>query len=412
MQAPQGPAPPDEQRLLDRHAPILRYDPQDLYRAISAESAVANPGNVLLDADGETIARAGSGGSASLSLRLLGDYERRRRVRDERLAFAPGYATDVRRMQAAEHPFARRIYGRVCPSEAGKAWLQYWFFYYYNPKNLRGLGKHEGDWEMVQVHLDPSGAPDRVIYAQHEFGEARPWQEIESRDLRPIVYVAELSHASYFRRGSFPYAIGRPSLPFGIDHALGGRTEGQPDGPEEIPTVEVFPEQGWPLWPGRWGTGERTVFGRIGDGPGSPGNQEPKWSDPEAFHRRQGRLSPVLRRLAGQVGRFIGRGSFPDPPVLEACEWDGDELRISYRIEAHGLHRTKYVVLTVNEADGQQLVLVSRLVRKVPASDKAVFSLPEVIGPLRVWASAFNGPRQRSDPTSIEVPPQGFRASQ
>jgi hypothetical protein len=407
MHSPQVPGPPDEQRLLDRHAPILRYDPQDLYRAISAESAVANPGNVLLDADGETIARAGSAGRASLSLSLLADNASRGRVEDERLAFAPGYATDARGMQAAEHPFARRIYGRVCPSEAGKAWLQYWFFYYYNPKNLRGLGKHEGDWEMIQVHLSASGAPDRVTYAQHEFGEARPWQEIESDDLRPVVYVAELSHASYFRRGSFPYAIGRPSLPFGIDHALGGAMEGQPDGPEEIPTVELFPDHGWPLWPGRWGTGERTVLGRIGDGPGSPGNQEPKWSDPEAFHRRQGRLAPVLRHLAGRAGRFLGRGSFPDPPVLESCRWDGDELRVSYRIQAHGLHRTKYLALTVNEAEDQQLALVSRLVRKDGAGGEEILSLPSAEGPLRVWASAFNGPRQRSDLTSIEAPGRG-----
>ena len=56
------------------------------------------------------------------------------------------------------------------------------------------------------------------------------------------------------------------------------------------------------------------------------------------------------------------------------------------------------MVLTVNEADGPQLVLASRTVRPKKMRDEERFTLsPAPSGPLRVWASAFNGPRQRSE---------------
>lgn len=399
-----------EAELLERHVPLLRYDPQDLYRAISAEAAVSSPGNVLLDGDGEVIARAVVGDddppAETLDLALLGAYEGREDVVAERLAYAPGYAGAARRMQAPAHRFSGRVHGRVRHVDSGETWLQYWFYYYNNPKNLGGLGKHEGDWEMIQVHLDSDERPDRVTYAQHEFGEQRDWDQIETEGEHPIVYVGQLSHASYFERGSFPYAVIRRYLPFGIDHALGGRMQDGREGPSELPRVDQLDEAGWATWPGRWGSGERaiTLIVPQGDGPPSPGQQEPKWGDPDRFDRRQGLIGGVIRRLVGGLLHFVGRAAYPQPVTLESASLDGDVVRVSFAARSRLLRRTKYVLLTVNEADGNQLVLASRTIRSSSSAGAVTFRVrSRQRGPLRVWASAYNGPRQRSEPTSIVV---------
>ena len=57
--------------------------------------------------------------------------------------------------------------------DGGRVWLQYWMWSYYNPKHLLGLGKHEGDWEVVQIGLADAGEPEVATFSQHEGGEAR-----------------------------------------------------------------------------------------------------------------------------------------------------------------------------------------------------------------------------------------------
>jgi hypothetical protein len=400
-----GPAVRTDEDLLQAHAPVLRYDPQDLFRAISAESMVANPGNVLFDCDSETLACTPTATAVTgdalpeLTLQFLAAYGDRRSPELERIAQAPGYALDARRMQAPVHPFARRVHGRVIRPDDRSAWLQYWLFYYYNPKNLRGLFKHEGDWEMIQVHVDAGGRPVEVTYAQHEFGEARRWDEIESDGERPVVYVGALSHASYFKSGSYPYSVLKHWLPFGIDHALGGKGDGVPEGPEDRDlTVDVLPEQGWTQWPGKWGSSERSILGKVGDGPASPGHQQPKWGDPAGYHTRQSRFGRTLRHLMHRAAKSFGKSTYPCPPAIHSAELMGGELTVRYSPVNQRQRRTKYVVLTVNQADGAQLVLASRTIKvKQNPDDTAHFRVPAGHGPLRVWASAYNGPRQRSD---------------
>ena len=54
--------------------------------------------------------------------------------------------------------YENTVYGRVKYS-GGEWWLQYWFFYYYNPwLPTQILGDHEGDWEMIQVALDSNAS--------------------------------------------------------------------------------------------------------------------------------------------------------------------------------------------------------------------------------------------------------------
>jgi hypothetical protein len=366
-----------ELELLRRHRPLLRYDRQYDYRASSALTIVANPGNLLRTSDGEVIARVGDE-SAALSLELLTSYpENLEPDAGDCLSEAPDFLGDARRMEREER-FAGRLYGRVV-EDGGITWLQYWFWLYYNPKHLFGFGKHEGDWEMVQVGLGEDGEPRLATYAQHDTGEARGWHELEAvRDadgVRPVVYVAPLSHASYFEPGTHPY-------PVGIDHPYG-------DGPEALLPLDSFGP--WVEWPGRWGNTERVILGAIGSGPRSPAHQDPKWSSPAAFHRRCRRRR--LRALIGRLLHGLGRATFPLPPEIDA-RLEGQAAVIDYRLRQARFRRARHLYVTVHDADR---VIASRVVRDAPGSGRESVRLPYRPDRPAVWASAFNGFRQRSD---------------
>jgi len=161
----------EEIALLERHRPVLRYDRQYDYRAASVLGAVENPGNILRHADGEVLARAG--GEPALSLEALAAYPAGLAPRrDDCLAMAPDVLGDARRMEGAER-YAGRLYGRVA-EDSGRTWLQYWLWLYYNPKNLFGFGKHEGDWELVQIGLGADGRPELAAYAGPRARAGRP----------------------------------------------------------------------------------------------------------------------------------------------------------------------------------------------------------------------------------------------
>ena len=74
--------------------------------------------------------------------------------------------------------------------------IQYWFFYAYNKGPLN---THEGDWEMIQIILDPGQKPREAMYSQHTEGERASWSLVMKDDDHPKVYVARGSHANYFR---------------------------------------------------------------------------------------------------------------------------------------------------------------------------------------------------------------------
>lgn len=377
------PKPARELELLERHRPVLRYDRQYDYRAASALGMVENPGNILRRADGELIARAG--GEPPLSLELLAAYPEGLEPRpDDCLAAAPDHLGDARRMEG-EPRYAGRLYGRAV-EDGRRTWLQYWLWLYYNPKSLFGFGKHEGDWEMVQVGLSGDGRPELATYAQHGSGEARRFSggevevvEGEGGGLHPVVYVASLSHASYFERGTHPY-------PTGIDHAYG-------DGPHELLPVER--PGPWAAWVGRWGSSERVIdvrLGRLGNGPPGPARQG-KWRRPAAFHARVRRRR--LRALVGRALHLLGRATYPRPPAIEA-RLEGRRCTVGYRLDRSRGRRSRHLYLTVHEGDR---VIASRALRSPPAAGSEVLLLGRELDRATVCASAFNRLRQRSDLT-------------
>ena len=75
---------------------------------------------------------------------------------------------DAHRLEAAG--YINAAYGRAFTDGTGKRWLEYWYWYYYNPKSFEGVGVHEGDWESVLVGLDANNRPEEVILSQHTGG--------------------------------------------------------------------------------------------------------------------------------------------------------------------------------------------------------------------------------------------------
>lgn len=365
-----------DQALLDRFRPELRYDRQYDFRGLAAESMVVNPGNLLRRRDGDVVAR--KGGEPALTLELLCDDYPGGLAREatDCLCAAPDHPGDARRMEG-EAGLGERLYGR-CVEEDGRTWLQYWLWLYYNPKNLFGFGKHEGDWEMVQLGLGADGRPELAAYAQHATGEARNAREIELVDgERPVVYVAPLSHAAYFEARTHPYAVG-------IDHPYG-------DGPRAAPPVVPFGR--WRDWPGRWGSTENVLLGTLGNGPASPACQGIKWTSPAGWHATLRRRR--LRVLLGWAVWLAGRLTYPALPAVRAAR-EGDIVRVHYRLGERGRH----LYLTVNDGDR---VLERRAVRRPAAEGVEVLIVPEAPARLTVWASAFNGVRQRSSLVCADV---------
>lgn len=110
--------------------------------------------------------------------------------------------------------------------------LTYHIFYAFNdgPTPLGGtadglagrpIGDHEGDWERVTYELDPKTLePTHIIASQHEGGErigmtekdavtGRTLIQRDSATNRPLIYVAEGSHANYIQPGTdYPLPAG------------------------------------------------------------------------------------------------------------------------------------------------------------------------------------------------------------
>jgi hypothetical protein len=252
----------DPRTLLHRHRPRLVYDAQEAYFADSAAIWTDSPTNVLRRKDGTVIAKP-----PRLSLEFLSTYPAQPgdvigdTTRDYRVNAA---------LLHAQPRYANRVYAHARRDRKGALWLQYWLFFYYNDFQLLGPllsgGKHEGDWELVQLRLDQDERPVEVVLTQHREAERRPWSEVVKHGARFLVYIARGSHANYFSAGS---------------HFTGhwfDRADGK--GPRIDPTLEIVSSDApkWLHWPGRWGD---TVAGGPIDAnsPTSPGRR-PHWKDP------------------------------------------------------------------------------------------------------------------------------------
>jgi hypothetical protein len=150
-------------------------------------------------------------------------------------------------------------------------WHQFWLWYLYNPWSFAGsgVGRHEGDWEFVQLGCtDRKGdKPVLVTASQHRTGQKREFWRCELERGRPVIYVALGSHANFFSAGDR-----------GQDKAdgLGKKLS-------NIQWREFGDADPWTGWLGRWGNS--TGPGRS---PESPGCQGERWHAPDLYHAEAG----------------------------------------------------------------------------------------------------------------------------
>ncbi len=157
--------------------------------------------------------------------------------------------------------------------------IQYWFFYAYNNGPLND---HQGDLEVVEIFLDSSGSPKRALCSQHGAGENAAWSDVEKSDTHPVVYVAQGSHANYFR----PYQ-GK----IGVENDVVGGG-GVTVNPTDLKLVILGEkgshsfDQSWLDFPGRWGyvgTDQEIALGKAGP-LGPVYNQGgTRWSQPQLY---------------------------------------------------------------------------------------------------------------------------------
>jgi hypothetical protein len=382
--------------LLARLSPWLLYHKQEPYWASSpgvmTDSFVeGHYANSLHRKDRTKIAQAGpSLVGRRLNLDLLDGQDYGGGTKPQKTdyinAHGDTYQQDAARMQA-KTGYADKVYGRVTQARAGRVWLQYWFFYYFNDKSLAGIGLHEGDWEMIQIGLDSAGNPEVATYAQHAYAEKRDdWSEVKKEDDRddgaPLVYVALGSHAAYFEPGEHRME----PVPL-LDHARGNGRKVRPE------LIEMSDELRWLAWPGRWG--------RMGDsnGPDGPSFHDRQWKQPDVFHEK----AKKRRTQIGPIFFAVPEEARVPPPAVSAVR-DGDRVTVAYDFRAaRGSPESPARVLLSVEPRGkaEQPITASFVV----ARERARVRHPARLGRGRylLHATAFTPQDAASETVTVDV---------
>ena len=277
---PPGPPEPTTAELLEWYSPELRYDQLDSYRAdhpaTLTDTYVSGSSSNFLKRSSQKILAASDPGQRYDDLNfnwLAPTYPGRvgTAATGDFVDLSNDYATDAQRMHSNPN-YANRVNGRIVAYPDGSKVAQYWFWFYNNPKTFFTRGAHEGDWEMIQVHLRPDNSPSKAAYSQHDKGEVCNWVNVQRNgNDRPIVYVADGSHASYFSAGSHEIQTG-----------VSDTAAGNGDRVYRSTLIDVTSPPNWLRWPGHWG-GTPAATGTTGSPAGPMQQGGPKWSDPAAW---------------------------------------------------------------------------------------------------------------------------------
>ncbi len=185
--------------------------------------------------------------------------------------------------------YSKAVYARATKSRYNNTEyivLQYWHHYLYNDF----INRHEGDWEMVEILLNPTTLePEYAIYAQHEDsyyhngGEIRRWDEVMKNETHPYVFVARGSHASYFTAGKH-FLLRNVPLLYDICYDIGDAVVLAYDNYSLIVMGDDV-HQPWLKYAGRWGKvwmiQDTDMLGT--NGPRGPAYHDEKWNAPASW---------------------------------------------------------------------------------------------------------------------------------
>jgi hypothetical protein len=230
---------------MDERIPIFLLDSHEKFQPIAVESVEAAPATIVLPGPGDKEAGA-------VKLDALPPEGGRMNFQND-----PDAQEQRLRPEFGGVGYRREV------EDGGLTWIQYWLWYLYNPKIFVGVaGKHEGDWEFVQVGYR-GDEPVCATVSQHHSGGKRVWEDIELRGGRPLIYVALDSHANYFLRTD--------EIEWIKDDA-----DGKGAVLDDLRWEEFGP---WATWSGRWGNSTEE-----GKSPESPGRQGERWHLPRSYH--------------------------------------------------------------------------------------------------------------------------------
>jgi hypothetical protein len=237
--------------------------------------------------------------------------------------------------------------------------------------------------------------PSKAIYGEHTYASRCDWPDIERSGDRPVVYVAQGRHASWFASGAFGDFDD-------LNDGLGARV---------TPHVELASTNSpsWFQWPGPWGSTNLDVLGDAVDtkSPRGPAFQSP-WSDPadeEADARTTNcPTQPSAQRRPQASGQPDGQaphgaaGTIPVPEV--AIHASRGELRIDYSVVRDGGPRK--LLLSVR-AEDSALAEVKVVSLRRTRSGAAHLRLPTDAGPY-VFSASVLGSAGRSETVQRQVP--------
>jgi hypothetical protein len=377
---------------LARYRPFLRYDSQESFSADSPAilTDASRPGrtNSLKRADGSVLATADpAAGPAPLDLDFLdgAQYVTGAQVRSDDFLDAAGhdYVADARAMHARDG-YGDRICAHLATDGAGRRWLQYWFFYYYNDKSFLGLGLHEGDWEMFQIGLDSQDQPEVVTLAQHNGGERCSWGDLEITGGAPVIYSARGSHASHIHKGKYD----APVVPDYND------ARGRLVRPELIVIDDDFPS--WSAWPGFWGS-TRARSPVESASPRGP-SRHLAWTDPAAFNAAA-KPSHAVHAQAERVRAVPGP---PTPAITVRREGDHAELEYTFPAPQPGVPEPAKLVASIDSPD-DALAPFSSTIDVTAAS--GAYQFPGALGPgaYDVRVSAYDADGHGSAPAQATL---------
>lgn len=448
-----GAMSPAELELLQRHAPLLRLDLLERFAPVAFAPFLARA-EVLLSAQplsgppADLVASAGAG-PAGLHLDPVPGVPGGGRAAALFAAFAPAPGHEQ-----------WRCYGEVEPLIGGGRALSYWFFWVDNPFGIRftDVGRHVGDWETVLVELAADDTIAAVTVMQHgsahRVERGSPLLTFDAGG-RPVVYVAEGSHAAYLTAGAQPRKLkqdntsadGRSGVPqvlalegaaagasaAGAAPAAGAPAAGEAAAPPLAAAAAAAPAAGeaaalpfaaagadapappgWASWPGRWGpdTGAVLPFPRWlvalalrlvpsgfgGDSPPGPlARGKPPVGDRPIRRHTPGSVAPNAW-LSRFVLQPLGNASWPREVAIDAAvpvALESRRVRARARVGGLLLRRARYVDAVVVDADGAALGHARAHVRGGGAELSVELVAPGV--PHALHLAGYNALDQRSN---------------